>query len=127
VRASIPLWRAAQRGSLEARFYLAALIILVAGLIGAVIIYVTAPAPDSAVQMYGIANSPQYMQQLRQIGGTAEVVLAQFHQWFDSLWHGKPLAYTVAILCAAAAVACFLAGHFVFFDAPPDPNAPPKP
>jgi ABC-type dipeptide/oligopeptide/nickel transport system permease component len=121
VRASIPLWRAAQRGSLEARLYLAALIILVAGLIDAAIIYATAPAPDSAVQMYGMANSPQYMQQLQQIGGTAEVVLAQFHQWFDSLWHGKPLAYTVAVLCAVAAVACFLAGHFVFFDAPSDP------
>jgi hypothetical protein len=126
VRTSIPLWRAALRGSLEARLYLAALIILVAGLSGAAVIYATAPAPDSAIQMYGIANSPQYMQQLQQIGGTAEVALAGFHQWFDSLWHGKPLAYTVAVLCAVAAGGCFLAGHFVFFDAPSNPNDPPK-
>jgi hypothetical protein len=42
--------------------------------------------------------------------------MAEFHQWFDSLWHGKPLAYTVAVLCTAAAGACFMAGHSRIFD-----------
>ncbi|MGA7777742.1 MAG: hypothetical protein WCA85_08510 [Paraburkholderia sp.] len=105
-----------RRGSLQARLYLASAFFLIAGLISAVIIYATAPAPDSAAQFYGIANSPQYQQQLEMIGGTGEVVLAEFHQWFDSLWHGKPLAYTVAVLCTAVAAACFLAGHFLFFE-----------
>jgi hypothetical protein len=102
--------------SLQARLYLASVVILLAGLIGAPIIYVMAPAPDSAEQFYGMTNGPQYQQQLERIGGTGEVVLAEFHQWLDSLWHGKPLAYTVAVLCAAGAGACFLAGHFLFFE-----------
>lgn len=111
-----------RRGSLEARLYLAAALFLCAGIVGGIVIYALAPAPDTAAQFYGMANSPQYVQQLQQIGGTAEVALAGFHQWFDSLWHGKPLAYTVAVLCIAAAVACFLAGHFIFFDAPSNHN-----
>ncbi|RFU44954.1 hypothetical protein [Paraburkholderia sp. DHOC27] len=103
-------------GSLQARLYLASVVFLIAGFIGAIMIYATAPAPDTAEQVYGMTNSPQYTQQLQRIGGTGEVVLAQFHQWFDSLWHGKRLAFTVAALCAAAAAACFLAGYFVFFE-----------
>jgi hypothetical protein len=109
-----------RRGSLQARLYLASAFFLIAGFVSAVIIYAMAPAPDSAELFYGMANSPQYQQQLEQIGGTGEVVLAEFHQWFDSLWHGKPLAYTVAVLGAAIAAACFLAGHFLFFETPPD-------
>ncbi|SDG24151.1 hypothetical protein [Paraburkholderia phenazinium] len=110
------------RSPLQVRLYLASVIILVAGLIGAAIIYATAPDPDSAELMYGAAN-PQYQLELQRIGGTAEVVVAQFHQWFDGLWHGKQLAYTVAVLCAALAGACFMAGHSRIFDSlhePPD-------
>ncbi|MFP3247658.1 MAG: hypothetical protein RXR20_24380 [Paraburkholderia sp.] len=105
----------APHSPLQVRLYLASVVILVAGLIGAAIIYATAPAPDSAELMYGTAN-PQYQLELQRIGGTAEVVMAEFHQWFDSLWHGKPLAYTVAVLCTAAAGACFMAGHSRIFD-----------
>lgn len=113
-------------GSLQARLYLASAFFVIAGLISAVIIYATAPGPDSAEQFYGMPTSPQYLQQLERIGGTGEVVLAEFHQWFDSLWHGKPLACTVAILCAAVAGACFLAGYFLFFETPQDQNDEPK-
>lgn len=115
-----------RRGSLQARLYLASAFFVIAGLISAAIIYTTAPGPDSAVQFYGMANSPQYEQQLERIGGTGAVVLAEFHQWFDGLWHGKPLAYTVAILCAAVASACFLAGYFLFFETPQDQSDDPK-
>lgn len=101
---------------LQVRLHLASVIILVAGLIGAAVIYVTAPEPDSAELIYGATSNPQYQLGLRRIGGTAEVVMAEFHQWFDSLWHGKPLAYTVAVLCAAVAGACFMAGHSRFFE-----------
>jgi hypothetical protein len=107
-----------RRGSLQACLYLASAFFIIAGLVSAAIIYAMAPGPDSAEQFYGIANSPQYAQQLERIGGTGAVVLAEFHQWFDSLWHGKPLAYTVAVLCVAVAGACFLAGYFLFFETP---------
>ncbi|MEA3128957.1 MAG: hypothetical protein QOF46_752, partial [Paraburkholderia sp.] len=37
---------------------------------------------------------------------------AQLHQWFDGLWHGTALAYTIAVLGALIAGACFFIGYF---------------
>jgi hypothetical protein len=100
----------------QIRLYLASVVILVAGLIGAAVIYVTAPGEDSAELTYGVANDPRYILELQRIGGNAEVVMAELHQWFDGLWQGKPLAYTVAVLCTAAAAVCFLAARSRIFD-----------
>ncbi|MCP2090685.1 UNVERIFIED_ORG: hypothetical protein J2Y81_006772 [Paraburkholderia sediminicola] len=102
---------AAKRSPLQKRLYLAGVVVLLAGLIAGVIIYVMAPAPDSAVSMYSIAD-PRYQIELQRIGGNAAVVMAQIHQWFDSLWHGTALAYTVAVLGALLAGACFFIGYF---------------
>ncbi|MGF6764484.1 MULTISPECIES: hypothetical protein [Paraburkholderia] len=107
---------AQQHTPLQIRLYVASAVILVVGLIGAAIIYVAAPARDSAELIYGVANNQQYLLELQRIGGTAEVALAEFHQWFDSLWHGKPLAYTVAFLCVVLAGACILAARSRFFE-----------
>ena len=105
-----------QHSPLQIRLYVASAVILVMGLIGAPIIYVTAPAEDSAELIYGVKSNQQYLLELQRIGGTAEVAMAAFHQWFDSLWHGKQLAYTVAFLCVVLAGACILAGRSRFFE-----------
>ena len=105
-----------QHSPLQIRLYVASAVILVVGLIAAVIIYVTAPARDSAELIYGVTNNQQYLLELQRIGGTAEVAMAAFHQWFDSLWHGKPLAYTVAFVCVVLAGACILAARSRFFE-----------
>ncbi|MFM0207652.1 hypothetical protein PQQ96_09590 [Paraburkholderia sediminicola] len=102
---------AAKRSPLQKRLYLAGAVALLASLIAAAIIYAMAPAPDDAVSMYGIAD-PRYQIELQRIGGTAEVLMAQLHQWFDRLWHGTALAFTVAVLGALVAGACFFIGYF---------------
>jgi hypothetical protein len=102
---------AAKRSPLQQRLYVAGAVVLVAGLIAAAIIYAMAPPPDSAVSMYSIAD-PRYQIELQRIGGNAAVVMAQLHQWFDGLWHGTALAYTVAVLGALIAGACFFIGYF---------------
>ncbi|CAE6911105.1 hypothetical protein R69608_03528 [Paraburkholderia nemoris] len=102
---------AAKHSPLQKRLYLAGVVVLLAGLIAGAIIYAMAPAPDSAVSMYSIAD-PRYQIELQRIGGNAAVVMAQLHQWFDSLWHGTALAYTVAVLGALLAGACFFIGYF---------------
>ena len=102
---------AAKRVPLQKRLYLVGTAVLIAGLIAAAIIYATAAPPDSAVAQYGIAD-PRYQIELQRIGGNAEVLMAQLHQWFDGLWHGTALAYTVAVLGIAIAGACFFIGHF---------------
>ncbi|MFM0202836.1 hypothetical protein PQR53_23535 [Paraburkholderia fungorum] len=110
---------AAKRSPLQRRLYLAGAVVLAAGLVAAAIIYAMAPAPDSAVSMYSIAD-PRYQIELQRIGGNAAVVMAQLHQWFDGLWHGTALAYTVAVLGALSAGACFFIGYF-FADEEPQP------
>ncbi|MGO4157820.1 hypothetical protein [Cupriavidus sp. YAF13] len=35
------------------------------------------------------------------------MLAAEFSQWFSDLWHGKQLAFTVAILCTGIALLCF--------------------
>ncbi|WP_233835964.1 hypothetical protein [Paraburkholderia sp. ZP32-5] len=99
------------RSPLQKRLYLTGTAILLAGFIAAALIYASAPPPDSAVAMYSIVD-PRYQIELQQIGGNAAVLMAQLHQWFDSLWHGVRLAYTVAVLGIIGAGVCFFIGHF---------------
>jgi hypothetical protein len=109
---------AAKHSPFQKRLYLAGVVALLAGLLAAVVIYAITPAPDSAVSMYSIAD-PRYQIELQRIGGDAAVMMAQLHQWFDSLWHGKALAYTVAVLGALVAGICFFIGYFFADEAPP--------
>ena len=89
---------------LHVRFYLAGAFTLIAGLIGAALIYMTA-ADDMIAE---IAGDKRYEFQLERIGGKAAVFAVEFDQWFGSLWHGKQLAYTVAFLSIGVAIVCFL-------------------
>ncbi|MFM0040527.1 hypothetical protein [Paraburkholderia sediminicola] len=108
---------AANHSPFQKRLYLAGTVVVLVALIAAAIIYATAPAPDSAVSMYGIAD-PRYQIELQRIGGNAAVLMAQLHQWFDGLWHGTALAYTVAVLGVLLAGACFFIGYFFADDEP---------
>jgi hypothetical protein len=107
----------AKRSPLQRRLYGAGVAVLLAALIAAAIIYATAAPPDSAISMYAVAD-PRYQIELQRIGGNAAVLMAQLHQWFDSLWQGTALAYTVAALGIAIAGACFFIGHFFADDEP---------
>jgi hypothetical protein len=109
--------RVAKHSPFQKRLYRAGVAVLVAGLIAAAIIYASAAPPDSAVSLYAIAD-PRYQIELQRIGGNAAVLMAQLHQWFDSLWHGTALAYTVALLGVAIAGACFFIGYFFADDEP---------
>ncbi|ADG17566.1 conserved hypothetical protein [Paraburkholderia atlantica] len=104
-----------RRSPLQKRLYLFGAAILVVSLIVAALIYLSVPPPDSAVAMYSMVH-PRYQIELQQIGGNAAVLMAQLHQWFDSLWHGVRLAYTVAALGAALAAGCFFIGHYFVDD-----------
>ncbi|WP_434111689.1 hypothetical protein [Paraburkholderia caffeinilytica] len=117
---------AAKHSPFQKRLYLAGAVVALAALIAAAVIYATAPAPDSAVSMYGIVD-PRYQIELQRIGGNAAVLMAQLHQWFDGLWHGTALAYTVAVLGVLLAGACFFIGYFFADSEPQEPHEPHKP
>ena len=94
--------------------------ILVLGFAAAVVIYITAQPPPENPLGYDPLDTKKYLHDLEVYGGKANVIAAQFRDWFDSLWHGKQLAYTVAVLTVIAA------GAFKFFASPlpPDPEIP---
>jgi hypothetical protein len=97
------------------RFHCAGIAIPVTGLIVATIVYATAPASAefdaSSVQIIdGVAypvDSSRQMQQLERIGGKASVQVYKFQQIFESLWHGRKLAYTLIVVTALLALLCW--------------------
>ena len=102
------------------RFDLAGTLILVVGLVIAVVIYVTAADDSSAAVNQELTNTKRYGYELERIGGKAAVLAAQFNQWFESLWHGKHLASTVAFLAISVALGCFLIAHVLSDNLPRD-------
>jgi hypothetical protein len=89
-----------------------AIAVLAIGLCAAAAILVLAP-PDVEDQpgpyVASVDNSKRYQLELERIGGRSAVVAAQFNEWFESLWHGRRLAGTVAALSAVFSLLVFLA------------------
>lgn len=95
-----------QRFPLHLRLYVTGLVVLVAGLISATLVCLST-ANDSGLGD-ALAGGKQYDFQLERIGGHAAVLAVQFNQWLGSFWHGRPLAYTLAVLSVGIAIVCFL-------------------
>jgi len=97
--------------------------ILIAGLIGAASICLTASderggaigyesvGGNSYAIMPGDTKSYQY--DLGRIGGTSAVLAAELNDWFSGLWHGRQLGCTLAFLSVGTALACFVLAHLL--------------
>src|SRR6266571_1928702 len=96
----------------EARPRVGALAILVIGFAIAIAIYLTAQPPPGNPLGYEPKDTKQYLRDLELYGGKANVLATELREWFDSLWHGKRLAFTVAVITVIAACA------FAFFARP---------
>jgi hypothetical protein len=83
-------------------------VILVVGLASAIWIYLAAAPATGDAFGYNPEESKQYLRTMELYGGKANVLAAELRQWFEGLWHGRRLAYTVA--CATV----LLAGVFWF-------------
>ena len=95
------------------RLQMIAVAILIAGLITAIGIYVSTAGSTDDMVAYEIEHSKQYQRTLELYGGKANVVAVEITQWFDSLWHGTRLAYTVACATVLLAVGFWLAAAVV--------------
>jgi hypothetical protein len=104
--------------SQRTRFFLAAAIVLVVGLLSAATIYLVAddePSGSAYVivgdSAYAVdpTRSKTYVMQLERFGGKAAVLFDDFNRWFAARWQGKALGITVAWLSiAAAALICLI-------------------
>jgi len=92
---------------------LTAVSILIVGLITATGIYALAARSTDDMIAYEIEHSKQYQRMLELYGGKANVMAVEITQWFDSLWHGTRLAYTVASATVLIAVGFWLAAALV--------------
>jgi len=81
-----------------------------------VIYFVNAEPPGASG--YELEDSKQYLLELEVYGGTANVLATEFRHWFSGLWHGRSLAFTVAV------ISLFLALAYNFL-ATPLPAGPP--
>src|SRR5437660_8886617 len=89
----------------EARVRVGTLAILAVGLATAVVIYLTAQPPPENPLGYDPLDTKKYLHDLEVYGGTANVLATEFREWFASLWHGKRLGVTVAVITVIAAFA----------------------
>lgn len=98
----------------EARVRLVTRAILAVGFASAVVIYfINGTTPDASG--FEFENSKKYLRELEVYGGKANVLATEFRHWFDGLWHGRSLAFTVAV------ISVFLALAFNFFATPLPP------
>ena len=76
--------------------------ILAVGFGAALVVYVIARARPANPLGYDPLDTKQYVHDLQLYGGTANVLAAEFRDWFTGLWYGKNLAYTIAVLTVLA-------------------------
>jgi hypothetical protein len=106
---------------LRKRLNLIGVLILVAGFPAAALIFMLGSGDGGGAIGYEIidgksypimpGDSERYEYELERIGGKSAVLATEFNHWFGSLWHGRKLAYTLAILSAGSSLACFFLAH----------------
>ncbi len=105
------------------RLYIMSAVILIVGLGSSLAIYVAADREQDEGQQYeiiggkiypgGQERSKAYRHNLEVFGGKAAVLADDFNRWFESLWHGTTLAFTVGTISALISLGFFLAGRHV--------------
>ena len=94
--------------------------ILVVGFAAAIVLYATAPPPAANPLGYEPEDTKKYVRDMEMYGGKSNLLAGELREWFGSLWHGKRLAFTVAVLTVIAA------GAYAFFAVPLPPEAEPR-
>jgi hypothetical protein len=116
-----PLPETARDDLLARRLNLIGVAILIAGLVAAAVIYLSAVDPVGDAYAYDIGSggvyviaptdSKAYRHDVALYGGKAALLADQFNRWFEGLWQGRRLAVTLACLSVAGALVCFLAAR----------------
>jgi hypothetical protein len=95
--------------------------LLAAGLGCATAIYLTALPKAANPLGYEPEDTKKYLRDLELYGGKVNVLATEFMRWFDGLWHGRSLAFTVAWLTIIAALAFWFLSTRLAADLDPTP------
>jgi hypothetical protein len=106
----------------QVRLYLISTTLLLAGLGSAIVIFFTAGTDTDSASGYHVVGgyiypgmheqNKKYIHDLELYGGKAAVYADEFNQWFFGLWHGKSLAYTIAVLTLIMSLAVYLLAKY---------------
>jgi hypothetical protein len=104
-------------------FFLIGAAILLIGLSSSVLIYLSAENYSERVLGYEMlggsvypimpVDSKKYRHDLELYGGKANVLADEFISWFNGLWHGKSLAFTLACITIFVSLGFFLVGSYM--------------
>jgi hypothetical protein len=106
------------------RLKLISIAILIVGVIVGIVIYVTTKDDGNALndeivgsQVYSITPGQYKFSQhdAENISGKFGVISTQFGDWFFSLWHGKQLGITLAVLAIVIAAICYFFAYVLSF------------
>jgi hypothetical protein len=113
---------ARQRPALHAVIYYWGVAILLVGLVAAALIYVFA-ADDAGTDLAReITRTKMYEHNLQIMGGKFALLSFRFTEWLAGLWHGRSLAYTVAVFAVAIALLCFWVARLLSVPLPSEPD-----
>lgn len=101
--------------TLQMRLRLAGVIVLLAGLLAAVVITMTAATDDGGSN----ADSKRYEYQMDLIGGKSNELATEIREWVGSLWHGRRLAQTLTFFSVVTSLSCFFLAHRLNHSPPP--------
>ncbi len=82
--------------------------ILAVGFSAALCVYVADRVRPANPLGYEPLETKKYLHDLEAYGGKANVIAAEFREWFADLWYGERLAYTLVVLTLLAAGAARL-------------------
>ena len=97
--------------------------ILTVGLGSAVAIYLSAPSSPAGPLGPDPNDSKRYLRDMEVYGGKANLLASQFREWLGSLFQGRSLAFTVAVLTVLLALAVW----WLATPLPPEPPAADQP
>jgi len=89
---------------LAKRLRFAAVMILIVGLGGSMIIYLNAEPISLHPLGYDPLTTKKYLREMELYGGKINVLATRAREWFEGLWQGTSLACTVAVLSVSLAL-----------------------
>ncbi len=107
---------------LQTRLYLVAVLVLIVGLSGALLLYLRPSGGSETGMIQEFETSNRYRHDLEVYGGTMNVLADEFTRWFAGLWHGEKLAATIAFLTLAVSLGLAVVGFFCPADSTPAAN-----
>jgi hypothetical protein len=88
------------------------LAVLLVGFAAAIVIWVVAGPDPEDMPGYDPMQNKMYLHDLEVYGGKANLLAAEFRDWFVGLWQGRNLAFTVAFLTVLVVLIMrFIARH----------------